>query len=315
MHLCLGESLSFVQSCPVQKPMRPIHGRKFKCTFASVCQSSCSAIHFTQGLQLVALFYLCILQRQRCLGVYSSLLSCRLRLASGQKSVMHMHRRARRPLLTQPKCNLQLRRPVSSWTDSRLTLLRPKGICWLLKGASHYFAYHSSHWGVTVALFVAHCSATQCQQDTGSQDPVLPVSCLHNPWLLGSSSICLRRTTCPNSEPHWHVKVQKLEHKEQCCRAHESGTQSQEHERQAALQAFEQERARQQQVLQAEHQAALQVMQTERCGFWACPCISCVACVTAACCHNYALLCLLLFLHAHHVLCCLTAHERRLQTG
>ena len=48
-------------------------------------------------------------------------------------------------------------------------------------------------------------------------------------------------------------------------RAHESGAQSQEHERQAALLAFEQERARQQQVLQAEHQAALQVMQTERC--------------------------------------------------
>lgn len=47
-------------------------------------------------------------------------------------------------------------------------------------------------------------------------------------------------------------------------RAHESGAQSQEHERQAALLAFEQERARQQQVLQAEHQAALQVMQTER---------------------------------------------------
>lgn len=50
-------------------------------------------------------------------------------------------------------------------------------------------------------------------------------------------------------------------------RAHEAGTQSQEHERQAALLAFEQERARQQQVLQAEHQAALQVMQTERYGF------------------------------------------------
>ncbi|KAA6418981.1 MAG: hypothetical protein FRX49_11084 [Trebouxia sp. A1-2] len=47
-------------------------------------------------------------------------------------------------------------------------------------------------------------------------------------------------------------------------RAHESGIQSQEHERQAALQAFEQEQARQQHVLQAEHQAALQVMQTER---------------------------------------------------
>ena len=52
-------------------------------------------------------------------------------------------------------------------------------------------------------------------------------------------------------------------------RAHESGTQSQEHERQAALLAFEQERARQQQVLQAEHQAVLQVMQTER---YRCPC-------------------------------------------
>ena len=47
-------------------------------------------------------------------------------------------------------------------------------------------------------------------------------------------------------------------------RAHEAGAQSQEHERQAALLAFEQERVRQQQVLQAEHQAALQVMQTER---------------------------------------------------
>ena len=47
-------------------------------------------------------------------------------------------------------------------------------------------------------------------------------------------------------------------------RAHESGIQSQEHERQAALQAFEQEQARQQHILQAEHQAALQVMQTER---------------------------------------------------
>ena len=47
-------------------------------------------------------------------------------------------------------------------------------------------------------------------------------------------------------------------------RAHESGAQSQEHEQQAALQAFEQERARQQHVLTAEHQAALQVMQTER---------------------------------------------------
>lgn len=51
-------------------------------------------------------------------------------------------------------------------------------------------------------------------------------------------------------------------------RAHESGIQSQEHERQAALQAFEQEQARQQQVLQAEHQAALQVMQTERYFEW-----------------------------------------------
>ena len=55
-------------------------------------------------------------------------------------------------------------------------------------------------------------------------------------------------------------------------RAHESGIQSQEHERQAALRAFEQERGRQQQVLQAEHQAALQVMQTER---YCSPCQPC----------------------------------------
>ena len=46
--------------------------------------------------------------------------------------------------------------------------------------------------------------------------------------------------------------------------AHDSGTQSHEHERQAAAQAFQQERAHQQHLLQAEHKAALQVMQQER---------------------------------------------------
>lgn len=67
-------------------------------------------------------------------------------------------------------------------------------------------------------------------------------------------------------------------------RAHESGTQSQEHERQAAMLAFEQERARQQQVLQAEHQAALQVMQTERYWFPVYTCIPCVIAIAFGCC-------------------------------
>lgn len=98
------------------------------------------------------------------------------------------------------------------------------------------------------------------------------------PFLVTSDSLspCQHRSTAHQAvAPHLsrHVTLHALMLAAQLHqlewvlhRAHESGTQSQEHERQAALLAFEQERGRQQQVLQAEHQAALQVMQTER--YW-----------------------------------------------